>query len=235
MSQSERHQELVEPGDVPSSASRLAVLSFASGLVFCCPGTGILAILAGLTSLILVRFHPEPDATWRKYAYGGVILGAVSLCALAWLWSVSNTRWNQEWRVLLTGPNNALVALQDGSLDGFRAEFTGPSSRESDETVRAFAKQVETRLGRFHSSRSELTEQPVLPEPPPWDLGGYVATFSNVDQGNWTGKITARIGIDRLPSGTLRLTWILLEGEGPDGVPVRIRYPASTEVETSAE
>ena len=223
-------------GDVPSSASRLAVLSFASGLVFCCPGTGILAVLAGLGSLILVRLHPEPDATWRKYAYGGIVLGTLTLCSLAWLWSLTSTRWNQEWRLLLTGPNNALIALQEGSFDEFRAEFTGPASLESDASVQAFATRVKSQLGLFHACRSELTEPPDLPESPPWDLGGYVATFSNVDEGNWTGQIKARIGIDKLPSGTLRLIWILLEGEGPDGVPVRIRYPASNEeVETSGE
>ena len=235
MTQTERQKELLQVGEAPSSASRLAVLSFASGLVFCCPGTGILAVLAGLASLVLLRIHPEPAPTWRKYAYGGIILGTVTLCALAWLWSLTSTRWNQEWRLLLTGPNNALVALQEGSLEGFRSEFTGPASEQSDASIQAFASSIEDQLGRFHASRSELTEPPDLPEPPPWDLGGYQASFSNLDQGNWTGDIAARIGIERLPSGTLRLTWILLEGEGPDGVPVRIRYPASPDVEKSAE
>ena len=235
MTQTERQKELVEVGKVPSSASRLAVLSFASGLVFCCPGTGILAVLAGLTSLILLRFRPEPEATWRKYAYGGIILGVLTLSALSWMWSLTSTRWNQEWRLLLTGPNNALVALQEGSLEGFRSEFTGPASEGSDAAIEAFSSSIETQLGRFHASRSELTEPPDLPEPPPWDIGGYQATFSHLDQGNWTGEVTARIGIERLPSGTLRLIWILLEGEGPDGLPVRIRYPASPDLEKSAE
>lgn len=218
-----------------SAASRFAVLSFASGLVLCCPGTGLLAILAGITSLVLLRLKPEPDARWRKYAFGGMALGTVTLVALVSLWSIGSERWDRELRLLLTGPNNALFALQTDDLDGFRAEFAGDGARIDPDAFASLRKRIQDELGTFDACRSTLTEPPDLPEPPPWSLGGYVATFSHLEKGAWTGGIDATIGIDREPSGRLRMTWFLLEGEGPDGVAVRIRHPHQADMEVDGE
>lgn len=207
----------------PTIAARFAILSFASGLVFCCPGTSLLAVVAGATALLMgLR---EANASWRKFAVGGVLLGLVSLVVLIVLYFVVNEKWEREWRVLYTGPNNALVALDGGSLEGFRAEFTGPAAHGSDADVRAFEGKLREQLGRFGWCRSIRQSPPDLDGSGPWELGEYEATFSSAEDPPWSGTLAARIGIDRLPSGTLRLTWVLIEGKGAHGEDVRIRYP----------
>ena len=97
--------------------SRLAVLSFATGLIFCCPGTSIISILSGIAAFIANGIRPATDRSWRKFAVGGMVMGVVSLSSLLWLYDFAHQRWEQEWRLLLTGPNNALFALEEGELE----------------------------------------------------------------------------------------------------------------------
>ena len=209
----------------PTVASRFAVLSFASGLVFCCPGTSLLAILAGVSALLLGM--RERGASWRKYAVGGVLLGLGSVTALLILYTVAHGRWEREWRVLYTGPNNALYLLETGSPASFRAEFTGGAADGSDADVEAFRIQLEKDLGQFLRAHSIRQSPPDLDGTGPWELGEFEAFFSKAGADPpWEGAVAAKIGINRLPSGTLRLTWVLLEGKGPQGEDVRIRYPA---------
>ena len=208
----------------PTVASRFAVLSFASGLVFCCPGTSLLALLTGAAALLIgLR---EANAAWRKFAIGGMLLGLTSLVVLLLLYFFVHQKWEQEWRVLYTGPNNALVALYAGSPEGFRAEFTGPAATGTDAEIRAFEADLRERLGRFNWCRSIRQTAPELDGPGPWELGEYEAHFTKAQPVPWTGVVPARIGINRLPSGTLRLEWMLIEGVGPHDEDVRIRYPA---------
>ena len=208
----------------PSAASRFAVLSFASGLVFCCPGTSLLALLMGALALLIGA--REANASWRKFALGGMALGLASLCGLVTVYFVVHEKWEQEWRVLYTGPNNALYALDTGSLDGFRAEFMGPAADRPDAEIQAFQSELNDQLGRFGWSRSIRQSEPDLDGPGPWELGEYEAFFTKEGEHPWSGAIPVRIGINRLPSGTLRLEWVLIEGTGPHDEDVRIRYPA---------
>ena len=219
----------------PSAASRLAVLSFASGLVCCCPGTSLLACLAGGVALILGLRQSGDDLSWRKFAYGGIVMGLVSLVVLSVLYSMASSRWEQEWRLLLTGPNNALFELQEGSRVGFRSEFTGPALESSDSEVDLLAGRIREELGVFVRARSTRTTPPEFDGPPPWELGEYELQFNDPEVPDWSGVLDGRIGIDRLPSGTLRLTWILLEGTGPDGTHVRMRFPTGTNAEPETE
>ena len=147
----------------------------------------------------------------------------------------SPTSWEVEWRLLLTGPNNALFALEEGELELFRAEFDGPGATLDDEEIRRFGELVRERFGRFLKSESELDAPPEFEGPPPWRLGGYQTLFTSEEAGEWTGVVNATIGIERLPSGTLKLGWILLEGEGPTGEDVRIRYPDGAGGEDDSE
>ena len=232
----ESTEQPIEPAGVRgerSPAARLAILSFASGLVLCCPGTGLVAVLAG--GLALVLGMRAQDVSWRKYAYGGMALGTTSLVAVSLLWGVATDRWETEWRVLLTGPNNALFAMQEGAFDDFRAEFIGAGSEATDEEIEVLAELVKTKLGIFGRARSTRTEPPEFDGPPPWELGDYEVLFSNPEKGGWTGSVSGTIGLDRLPSGTLRLDWFRLEGEGPDGEQVLVRFPPTTRSDRKSE
>ena len=229
-----------EPSSVPhppgpSAASRLAVLSFATGLIFCCPGSSIISILAGSGAFIAHGIRPRPDVSWRKYAIGGICMGLISLVSLFWLYEFAHQRWEQEWRVLLTGPNNALYALQENDLALFRQEFEGPAASLSDEAIQRFATEVREQLGLFQKSESDLDRPPEFEGSPPWELGGFQTVFASEKEGEWAGVVESTIGIEQLQSGTLRLGWILIEGEGPTGEAVRIRYPAEVGQESDPE
>ncbi len=77
-----------------SVASRFAVLSFASGLVFCCPGTSLLALISGVIALLIGA--REVNASWRKFALGGVLLGLLSLGGLVVVYFLVHEKWEQE-------------------------------------------------------------------------------------------------------------------------------------------
>ena len=201
----------------PTIASRLAVASFASGLVLCCPGTAALAIVTGTVALLLgVR---ESNATWRKFAVGGLSLGILGMAVLGGLYFGIHGWWEREGRILYSGPNNALVALDAGSLTTFRAEFDGAGAEASDAEIQAFSQQLTDNFGRFRVCRSTRQTPPDTEGPGPWSLGQYEAVFSKGDPPTEV-RVPAEVGIARLPSGTLRLTWVVLD---PDGV--RVGYP----------
>lgn len=202
----------------PTFASRLAVLSFASGLALCCPGTGALAIVAGTLALVLgLR---ETDARWRKFAIGGVGLGVVSLVVLGTVYFTVHGWWEREGRVLYSGPNNALVALDQGEITVFRSEFSGPAASASDDAVQQFASELRQQFGTFLVCRSTRQSEPLLEGAGPWSLGEFEAIFKH-DTRTTEQRVPAKIGLTRLPSGTLRLTWVELDAEG-----VRLRFPA---------
>ena len=209
----------------PSLASRLAVISFASGLILCCPGTGALAILTGAGALVLgVR---EANASWRKFALGGLLLGLLGIVAVAGLYFGVHGWWEREGRVLYSGPNNALVALDAGSLAKFRLEFTGEGADAPDARIEAFARQLEEHFGRFRVCRSTRQASPAIDGPGPWALGEFEAIFDKGDPPTEL-RVPAEVGIARLPSGRLRLTWVVID---PDGI--RVRYPAKLADEDS--
>lgn len=202
----------------PSISSRLAILSFASGLILCCPGTGALAVITGCAALLLgIR---EPGASWRKFALGGVALGAVGLIALSFLYLGIHGWWEREGRLLYSGPNNALVALDSGSIEGFRAEFIGKGAEAPDADIEAFAGQLEEHFGQFRVCRSTRQDEPPIDGAGPWELGEFEAVFDRGEPPTEARRVPAVIGIERQPSGTLRLTWVLIDPEG-----ARIRYP----------
>ena len=205
----------------PTVASRLAVLSFASGLVVCCPGTGALALVTGALALIIGL--GETNVRWRKFAVGGVALGAMSLAIIGVLYFVVHGWWEREGRILYSGPNNALVALERGSSATFKAEFTGAGAAATQDAVESFGTQLREQFGTFRVCRSTRQSEPLLEGPGPWSLGEFEAFF---DKGTPPAvvRVAAEIGITRLPSGTLRLTWVEID---PDGV--RLRFPPSTQ------
>lgn len=209
----------------PSWASRLAILSFASGLILCCPGTGALAIVTGVAALLLgVR---ESGASWRKFALGGLALGVVGLVSLSFLYLGIHGWWEREGRVLYSGPNNALVALDSGSIAEFRLEFTGKGEGASDAEIEAYRGQLEKHFGRFKVCRSTRQDEPPIEGEGPWELGEYEAVF-NQGEPPTEVRVPAVIGLDRLPSGRLRLTWVLIDPEG-----ARVRYPPDPAKEVS--
>ena len=203
----------------PTMASRLAVLSFASGLVLCCPGTGALALVAGIAALLLGM--GEAGASWRKFALGGIGLGAVGLILFMWFYFGVHGWWEREGRILYSGPNNALVALDQGDMAGFRGEFMGPAAELPEEAILAFKAGTLESFGRFRVCRSTRQEPPVREGPGPWTIGEYEAIFFTDDPPS-ERRVPAKIGLDAMPSGTLRLTWIILDPEGdPIGYPER--------------
>ena len=209
--------ESVDSESVPSElASRLAVLSFAAGLIFCCPITGLLAFLTGGAALFLGR--TQSLASWRKYAWGGILLGLIGIVATPLLaWGVSGW-WDREGRILFSGPNNALFALYQGDPDAFLDDFVFESERPSETAVAAFKEALETRHGEFIRCLSD--QPPELEGAAPWTLDDYTAQFKTADG---ISEVPVSIGLIRTPSDSLTLVWV----EFNSGSETPLRFPTT--------
>ena len=207
--------ESFDPESVPSElASRLAVLSFAAGLIFCCPLTGLLAIATGGAALFLG--YAQSVASWRKYAWGGILLGLIGTVATPLLaWGVSGW-WDREGRILFSGPNNALFALYQGDPAAFLDEFEFEGERPSVTTVAAFKEALEARHGEFMRCLSD--QPPELEGSAPWTLDDYSAQFKTTDGIN---EVPVSIGLIRTPSDSLSLVWV----EFDSGSETSLRFP----------
>jgi hypothetical protein len=207
--------ESADSESVPSElASRLAVLSFAAGLIFCCPLTGLLAMSSGAAALFFG--HTQSVASWRKYAWGGILLGLIGTIATPLLaWGVSGW-WDREGRILFSGPNNALFALYQGDSDAFLDEFMYEGQRPSETAVAAFKEALETRHGEFMRCLSD--QPPELEGAAPWTLDDYTAQFSTADG---ISEVPVSIGLIRTPSDSLSLVWV----EFDSGSETPLRFP----------
>jgi len=207
--------ESADSESIPSElASRLAVLSFAAGLIFCCPITGLLAISSGGAALFFG--HAQSAASWRKYAWGGILLGLIGTIATPLLaWGVSGW-WDREGRILFSGPNNALFALYQGDPDAFLDEFAVEGQRPSETAVAAFKEALETRHGEFMRCLSD--QPPELEGAAPWTLDDYTAQFMTTDG---ISEVPVSIGLIRTPSDSLSLVWV----EFDSGSETPLRFP----------
>ena len=207
--------ESVDSESVSSElASRLAVLSFAAGLIFCCPITGLLAISSGGAALFLG--YNQSIASWRKYAWGGIVLGLIGTVATPLLaWGVSGW-WDREGRILFSGPNNALFVLYQGDSDAFLDEFEFVGKRPSETAVAAFKTALETRHGEFMRCLSD--QPPELEGAAPWTLDDYTAQFKTPDG---ISEVSVSIGLIRTPSDSLSLVWV----EFDSGSETPLRFP----------
>lgn len=199
--------ESVAPDSVASELpSRLAVLSFAAGLIFCCPLTGLLAITTGGAALLLGGRHPA--VSWRKYAWFGILLGLIgSIATPLMAWGVSGW-WDREGRILFSGPNNALYELYQGNPDAFLDEFEFVAERPSLASVAVFQEALVDRHGEFMRCLSD--QPPELEGASPWTLDDYVAQFKS---GEGMAEVPVSIGLIRTPSDTLTLVWIEFDSE----------------------
>ena len=207
----------VDSESVPSEvASRLAVLSFAAGLIFCCPMTGLLAISSGVAALFLG--HTQSVASWRKYAWGGILLGLIGTVATPLLaWGVSGW-WDREGRILFSGPNNALFALYQGDPEAFLDEFAYEGDRPAETAVAAVKSALETRHGTFMRCLSD--QPPELEGAAPWTLDDYTAQFVSADG---ISEVPVSIGLIRTPSDSLSLVWVEFDSESETS----LRFPTT--------
>ena len=187
-------------------SSRLAVLSFAAGLIFCCPLTGLLAVMTGVAALLIGR--AQSAASWRRYAWFGVVLGMAGTVATPLMaWGVSGW-WDREGRILFSGPNNALYELSQDNTEGFLDEFVFATERPTRASVEAFKEALRARHGEFMRSLSD--QPPELVGPPPWALDDYVAQFKTSEG---MSEVPVSIGLTRTSSDILRLVWIRFDSE----------------------
>ena len=208
--------------------SRLSVLSFATGLVLCCPPAGIVGVLAGGLALYLGKDLVE-ETSWRRFAWGGVALGCVGTIlglSLLVLFSHSRAQWESEGRVLFSGPNNALYALYQGNDDGFYAEFTGKGARPDEKVLAELKGRLEMEFGQFmYCNAPDVVS---IEGEGPWVLGGYRAVFRSPGEEGGPSDFPCEIMVERLPSGTLRLVRVKITGDS--GV---VEYPSSSSHEVS--
>lgn len=200
-------------------ASRLGALSFATGLLICCPATSFLAVCSGVMGLILGRH--DHGAKWKRYALAGVVLGLVGGAGTLAVGFSVRAHWEREGRVLYSGPNNALLALSKDELQVARAEFAGGLASLSDEELAAFAEQLEMTWGNFIAAHSNADEPPELTGSGPW-TETYGATFEHLSKDTQEPeRVTILVSAQLLrvppsdPRGRLQLGFILLD---PDGV-----------------
>ena len=197
--------------------SRLAAFSLGSGLVLCCPAASLASLVSGGIALFLGRQAP-PGLPWRRYAWSGVLLGLVGIVLTiggVLLLDQGKQRWDQETRLLFSGPNNALYELYQGNPGGFLEEFVGPGAEASPSELQSLREALQTRFGTFVSSQHSSQEPIQVTGEGPWTIAGYEVLFQPGDPGGTTTTIPCRIRIDRLASGTLRLVWFeLVEDHG---------------------
>ena len=201
-------------------ASKLGVFSLASGLVLCCPLAGLAAFSSGSLALYLGR-GSVPDTSWRRYAWGGVGLGLLSLIlglVATIVFSQSRDHWEREGRLLYSGPNNALFALFNDDTEGFLKEFTGTGSEASASGLSNFQGQITSECGSFlYCNAPDVV---VIDGPGPWELDGYQVVFASSEKPGSKSVFPCRIMVKRLSSGTLRLVWMEIQSDQ-----AMIRYP----------
>lgn len=150
-------------GDVPTKTSGLAVGALICSLIFCCPVTTLLGVLLGLIALVTIG--KDPTKKGRGLAWTAIILGVIFTLltvALLW-WSVANFSLIQR-----QGPQDALAGASAGDYAAFREAMVGDSATATDEQIKAFIDELESRYGAFVSCQMDdqrfNTERPSIEE-----------------------------------------------------------------------
>ncbi len=156
-----------------TKTSGLAVTSLIFSLILCCPLTTILGPLLGLGAM--VRIGRNPALKGRGLALTAIILG---IGFTVFQGFCVRFAWDHFYRVMFTGPGNALVAGFAGDVSGFQADFTGPAANATDEEVAAFVDELRNRYGEFQ--KSWISPNTAFPAVGATETTmSYVLTFAN--------------------------------------------------------
>ena len=131
----------------PPRTSGLAIASLVCSLVFCCPLTTLLGPLLGAIAIAMIGGNPARKG--KGVAAAGIIIGLLLSAAWAGMIYVGYTT---VVKPTMVGPLEEIKALQDGDYDTFRATMFGDLAGLSDDELRVFGEELESRYGRLTDS-----------------------------------------------------------------------------------
>lgn len=128
----------------PAKTSGLAIASLICSCIFCCPITTLLGPLLGLIAVLRIKSNPQLKGT--GLAVVAILLGLIFTILQGF---GAKFMWDNFYRVMLRGPNDALVAGFGGDPAGFRTDFTGDAENATDPEIQAFVDDLRDRYGEF--------------------------------------------------------------------------------------
>lgn len=137
----------------PPRTSALAIVSLVCSLIFCCPLTTLLGPLLGLIAIAMIGGNPARKG--KGLAVVAILIGAMLTAGWAGMIYIGYTRLHLPTQV---GPLPEIQALQDGDYDSFRGSTFGGLAAMSDDELRAFAEEIESRYGRLTNSYFDEAE-----------------------------------------------------------------------------
>lgn len=146
---------------VEKKTSGLAIGSLVCSLICCLPFTTIPGILLGIGAMMSISGNPAKKG--KGLAITGIVLGVLFTAGQGIIYPKAYSYIQETIALVTDGPKDALTAGFANDFDGMRAAFYGDGSSTSDEEVRAFIDQLQTRYGGFVSSNmTDPQTQPTM-------------------------------------------------------------------------
>lgn len=143
--------------DRPARVSTLAVASLVFALLCLLPGTGAIAVVLGATALLVINASAG-RLRGMGMAVAGVIIG--TLTTLVWILILVGVvkALQLSNRNIFAPVGSAVVTLQSGTEDQFRAALPSGLKGATDEQIRAFRDAMRAELGEFQSAPTSILE-----------------------------------------------------------------------------
>jgi hypothetical protein len=139
-------------GSSPRAGGRITRSGWAVAALFCsmaifCPVLTLLGPMLGLRALVQISTHPNRFG--KGMAWTAVVLGLAATSA----WISLAIWWNFNARpLMLHGPREAIHAGYAKDWQGFRQSLSADAAAASDEEIKQFFAQLESRYGPFIDS-----------------------------------------------------------------------------------
>ena len=153
-------QTYEQPGEAPRT-SGLAVWSLICSIVLCCPVTTVLGVLLGLAAMFTISGNPAKKG--KGLAIAGILLGVIFTAA----WGVGGV-WvggfiSETSDLMLRKAPEAVVFGVNEDYAGFKAAMYGDAAAASNDEIKAFFEEIESRYGELQACSFDDT----TPAPPP--------------------------------------------------------------------
>ena len=201
--------------DGPVSGSRtsvLAVASLASALVCCIPFLGVLSIVMGASSLLLIG-RSNGRLTGKAAAIGGLIVGIMTTVIWGAVGSGVLQGWTFYTKQMVPVGEAAMVAAQSDDVAGMRALLNAKADADlTDDQIRTFMEAGVAEMGTIQGASSDFGTI--------WE--SFIETYQRSQGGNQGGSghfneeaVPVPVGIST--SRGMYIVWVLFDAESLKG------------------
>ncbi|MBM4113082.1 MAG: hypothetical protein FJ253_06870 [Phycisphaerae bacterium] len=183
--------------------SRLALTALGFNIPCFLPPFTLIAALLGVVAWIRIARAPT-RLRGAPIAIAAVVLGAA-------LTALGTSYWWPAARLMIAGPQDAVVAASDRDFAAFRREFIGPGAIADDDRISRFADLLLARHGRLLRARRDFTEGEATQSGEVWTVP-YRLEF---ERGHAVALVDITTRDPATGSATLKISAIRVRGEPP--------------------